>query len=76
MNKHLIKIVNDYIKYDLPYTSELINKTYNLRLDSMFYYNYENYATKIRGKRKGKSYKHWVYSRTYDGKWTYTYKDN
>lgn len=43
MNKHLIKIILEYIEYELPFIKELLNKTRDILTDTSYYWNYNNH---------------------------------
>lgn len=42
LNKHLMKIINEYISKDLPFTSELLDKTKYILEDTLEFRNNQN----------------------------------
>jgi hypothetical protein len=67
MNKHLCKIVYEYINTKNPYINELLNKTTDVLEDTNYWYTYNTYA------KCNEDYldNDWVRNNIFDGKFTY-----
>lgn len=48
MNKYLIRIILEYIEYELPFTEELLNKASFILADTLNYWNYDNHYINIK----------------------------
>lgn len=47
MNKYLLKIISEYINYNIAYKDELLSKTYMLYHDNYHWYTYDTYCVYI-----------------------------
>jgi hypothetical protein len=44
MNKHLVKIIIQYLDLPILYKNELLTKTRLVLVDNMYWFTYENYS--------------------------------